>query len=182
MHDLNDSHAVIDLDNLAYRTGTPRHEVREAAGKLFEQLSGQDPDLTKALVAASLASGLQPAKVLAIMTTLAEDLRRPVSNVVPMQLGERLTGAGTSAIAMVNEKTGQLRASAASIDIAEISQDGREKLREIRERVGDIDLAELGARAREAGTSLLEGAQSVVKIATGHGPKSPPKGKARKAD
>ena len=73
-------HRSIDIRNLAYRTGSSVPQVQVAGQRLFDQLSGEDSDLTKALVQASHSSGIDPQHVLMILKVIAEDFRQPVED------------------------------------------------------------------------------------------------------
>lgn len=66
------------MHNPAYQTGSSIAKVQDAWRKLLEQISGKNSDLTKALIAASVSSGLKPRQVLMIVKVMAEDFCQPV--------------------------------------------------------------------------------------------------------
>lgn len=167
---------IIDFHNLAYRTGMPPEDLRAAGGKLFEQLSGIDPDLTKALVAAATESGLDPRQVLSIMATFAEDFRRPIPESAPHSLSEKATEVRAIAKEKLNQTADYVRSNLAEIDIGSIKDSGTDKLREVRDRIAEVDVAEIANRAKEAAQSVLGNARDLAK-SVGDSSSSPKNGK-----
>ena len=68
-------HRIVNINELAYRTGFKPDAVRRAGEALFTSLAGNDPDLSKALIAASSASGVEPKHMIAILGVLASEFR-----------------------------------------------------------------------------------------------------------
>lgn len=62
---------IVNLDELAYRTGSEPELLRRAGTALFTSLASDDPDLSEALIAASNASGVEPRQMVAMLNVLA---------------------------------------------------------------------------------------------------------------
>ena len=67
--------SIVDINELAYVTGAHPGAIRRAGAALFDSLSGRDPDLSKALIAATNASGVEPRHVIAMIHVLADQFR-----------------------------------------------------------------------------------------------------------
>ena len=67
---------VIDIHELAYLTGSSPIVIRRAGAALFSNLTGNDPDLSKALIAACDASGVEPHHMMSMMHVLALEFGR----------------------------------------------------------------------------------------------------------
>lgn len=67
---------VIDIHELAYLTGSSPVVIRKAGAALFASLTGSDPDLSKALIAACDASGVEPHHMMSMMHVLALEFGR----------------------------------------------------------------------------------------------------------
>jgi hypothetical protein len=157
---------TIDLPSLAYRTGMPPEDVRVMGAEIFGQLSGGNPALTKALVSAATARGWDAQQVLSMMTTMAEDFRRPFPEQA-MSLPDKATAAGMAAKEKLDQSADYVRSSLNRIDLDSIRETGSDKLREVREKIAGIDIAELGDRAKEAGQSMVENAQAFARSVNG---------------
>ncbi len=98
---------LIDINGLAYKTGMSPEQTRSAGQALFLQLSGDDLNLTQALVDASSASGANPRQILDMVRVLADEFAKPAPDNVA-GLGDRLGQIGSAA----SDKLGQLTDSA----------------------------------------------------------------------
>lgn len=130
--------------------------------EIFGQLSGGNPDLTKALVSTASTRGWDAQQVLTIMTTMAEDFRRPLPEQA-MSLADKASAAGEAAKEKLGQSADYVRSNLTSIDLGSIKETGSDKLREVREKIAAIDIAELGDKAKEAGHSMVENAQALAR-------------------
>lgn len=89
---------VINVHELAERTGSTASDVKIAAGKLFAQLVGEGPDLTTALIGACSESGLDPDQVMKILTVMAEDLDKKPEAEAPRAVTAPLQALGVCGI------------------------------------------------------------------------------------
>lgn len=157
---------TINSPGLAYRTGMPPEDVRLMGAEIFGQLSGGNPALTKALVSAATARGWDAQQVLSMMTTMAEDFRRPLPEQA-VSLSDKAAAAGVVAKEKLDQSADYVRSSLNRIDLDSIRETGSDKLREVREKIAGIDLTDLGDRAKEAGQSMVENAQALARSVNG---------------
>ncbi len=69
---------LVDINGVAYKTGMSPEQTRAAGQALFLQLSGDDLNLTRALVHASTVSGANPRQILDMAAVLADEFAKPV--------------------------------------------------------------------------------------------------------
>lgn len=153
---------VVNIPNLADRTGMPVVEVQLAGRKLFEQLSGRDSDLAKALIQASSASGLDPHQVTMILSVMTEDFQRPiVTNAVSSVLGT-LQETADGAMDRIKATSEDAREMAASIDLETIRAKGEEVVERVKDEIAAVDLGQIRDRASQIGDSLISKARSAI--------------------
>lgn len=146
---------VIDIHELAARTGSTAPDVRIAAGKLFAQLVGEGPDLAKALIEACSESGLDPNQVMKILTVMAEDLDEQPEADAPRAVTASLQTLGTEALARIKTGSAQARELATSLDLEAIKADGKDLVNWVKGEMAAIDLAAVKDRAVEAGQTIV---------------------------
>lgn len=159
-------HDVIDIPNLAYRTGSPVAEVREAGRKLFEQISGKDSDLTKALIAASDTSGLEPQQVLLILKVIAEDFRQPLAAEGTRSVPPVMRDLAERTLVKVRTVAEAAREKASSVDLSALKERGEAMADSVRQNLSSVELQGIKGRIVEAGEALVEKAKSLSPAST----------------
>ena len=149
-------HKTVDITNLAYRTGCSVSDVHLAGRKLFEQLSGEDSDLTKALIQASSSSGLDPQHVLMILKVMAEDFQQSVDAEEPGTLAQSLQDMAEDSVQRLKATSIRARDAVSSIDVDALRSKGEEIADNIRSNIAAIDLGPIRERAIEAGETIIE--------------------------
>lgn len=155
-------HDVIDIRNLAYRTGSPMAEVQEAGRRLFEQISGKDSDLTKALIEASDSSGLEPQQVLSILKVIAEDFRQPLAPDAPRLVPTAIQELTERTLDQVRTTAHAAKEKVSSVDLSALKDKGAAIATSVRADIASVDLSDIKGRIVEAGGKLVEKAKSLT--------------------
>ena len=155
-------HDVIDIRNLAYRTGSPMADVQEAGRRLFEQISGKDSDLTKALIEASDSSGLEPQQVLLILKVIAEDFRQPLAPDAPRLVPTAIQELAERTIDQVRTTAHAAKEKVSSVDLSELKEKGAAIASSVRDDLASVDLSDIKGRIVEAGEKLVHRAKSLA--------------------
>lgn len=153
---------VVNIPNLADRTGLPVVEVQLAGRKLFEQLSGKDSDLAKALIGASGATGLDTRQVTMILEVMTEDFQRPIATNVASSVLDTLQDAADDARDRIKATSERARDMASSFDLGTIRAKGENLVERVKGEIADVDLGELRQRAADAGESLIAKARDAI--------------------
>lgn len=153
---------VVNMANLADRTGMPIAEVQVAGRKLFEQLSGQDSDLAEALIQASSASGLDPRQVAMILTVVTEDFQQPAASSLAGGVFDTLQDAADGAMDRIKATSDRAREMASSVDLGSIRARGEDVVDRVKDEIAAVDLGQIKDRVSQAGESLIEKARSAV--------------------
>lgn len=132
LYAIQGSAPLVDINGVAYKTGMSPEQARAAGQALFLQLSGDDLNLTRALVEASTVSGADPRQILDMVGVLADEFAKPVP-CHAVGLGDRL---------------GQI-SSAAGDKLRQVTDSARETLTE-------IDFKEARTKAVDAGYQTLD--------------------------
>lgn len=153
---------VVNLANLAERTGMPVAEVQVAGRKLFEQLSGKDSDLAKALIQASSASGLDPRQVTTILQVITEDFQQPPATTIAGSMLGTLSGAADGAMDRIKATSEQARDMVAAVDLNSIRAKGEDVAERVKEEIAAVDFGQIKDRVTEIGGTLIDKARSAV--------------------
>lgn len=153
---------VVNMENLADRTGMPVAEVQLAGRKLFEQLSGQDTDLAKALIQASSASGLDPRQVATILTVLTEDFQQPAAISLAGSVFDTLQGAADGAMGRIKATSDRAREMASSVDLDSIRAKSEDVVDRVKDEFAAVDLGQIKDRVSQVGESLIDKARGAV--------------------
>lgn len=155
-------HDVIDIRNLAYRTGSPMAEVQEAGLRLFEQISGKDSDLTKALIEASDSSGLEPQQVLSILKVIAEDFRQPPKPDASPLVSPAIQELAERTLDQVRTTAHAAKEKLSSVDLSALKEKGGAIATSVRDEIASVDLSDMKGRIVEAGEKLVQQAKSLT--------------------
>ncbi|MBE5074240.1 hypothetical protein IM511_07965 [Erythrobacteraceae bacterium E2-1 Yellow Sea] len=155
-------HDVIDIRNLAYRTGSPIADVQEAGRKLFEQISGKDSDLTKALIEASDSSGLEPQQVLLILKVIAEDFRQPIASEASPLVPPVIQELAERTIDQVRTTAHAAKEKVSSVDLSTLKDKGAAIASSVRADIASVDLSDMKGRIVKAGEKLVQKAKSLT--------------------
>ncbi len=153
---------VVNMANLAVRTGTPIAEVQLAGCKLFEQLSGKDSDLAKALIQASSASGLDPRQVATILTVLTEEFQQSAATSLAGSVFDTLQGAADGAMDRIKATSDRARKMASSVDLDSIRAKGEHVVDHVKDEIEAVDLGQIKARVSQVSESLIQKARNAV--------------------
>lgn len=153
---------VVNMVNLADRTGMPIAEVQLAGRKLFEQLSSKDSDLAKALIQASSASGLDPRQVATILTVVTEDFQQPAASNLAGNMLDTLQDAADGAMDRIKATSDRAREMASSVDFDSLRAKGEDVVDRVKDEIAAVDFGQIKDRVSQAGESLIEKARNAV--------------------
>ncbi|APG62027.1 hypothetical protein LPB140_03460 [Sphingorhabdus lutea] len=120
---------LIDVNGIAYKAGLSAEAARAAGEIVFARLSGEDIDLTKALVHASSNSGADPKQILDMLKVIGDEFAKPLPEASP-GFTEQLSNIGSAASEQVSHIAGSVKEKISDIDLSSV-----------KEKISDIDLS-----------------------------------------